>query len=83
MCQFVLLPLLTSTYRSYLDLSVDSNRSVLGRMQTEHSCLRQVDDWSTHHGAENATIADGEGASSHIFNREFPITGLGGRSILD
>jgi hypothetical protein len=45
-------------------------------MQTEHTSLGQVYDGRTHHGAEDSTVADGEGAASHVFDRELVISRL-------
>ena len=67
---------ITQTYRSNLDLPSDSYRSLLDRMQPEHSSLGQVDDWRAHHRSKDAAVADGEGATSHVFERELVVACL-------
>lgn len=63
-------------HRADLDLAVDSDRALLDGMQAEHSTLGQVDDRSTHEGAKDTAVADGEGTTSHVFDGELAITGL-------
>ena len=49
-------------------LAVDGHRTVEDAMHAEDGRLGGVDDGCAKHGAKHAAIADGEGASVHIFN---------------
>ena len=49
------------------DLTAYDYGSYLGSMHAKNSTLGHVDDWSTHHAAEDTTVCDGESAASHIF----------------
>ena len=59
-----------------LNLAIDGDWAVFDGMKTKHCSLRQVDNWGAHHRTENATIADGEGTASHIFDCELVVTSL-------
>ncbi len=59
-----------------LDLTVDSNGTVLGGVEAEDGRLGKVDDGGTHQGAKDAAVADGESAASHIFDRELAVASL-------
>lgn len=59
-----------------LDLAVDGNGLLLDGVQAENGGLGQVDDGGAHEGAEDATVGDGEGAASHVFDGELVVTGL-------
>lgn len=56
-------------HRTDFDFAIDSHGTFLDRMKSEHSCLWQVDNRSSHKGAEDTTVADGECAASHVLNR--------------
>lgn len=60
-----------------LDLTVDGNRTVLDCVKAENSSLRKIDDGSAHQGSENTPVADGEGATSHVFNSKLVVASLG------
>ena len=61
---------------SSLDLSIDDNSPFLNSVETKDSSLWKVDDWGPHQGAEDTTVRDSEGSSSHILNGELVVTGL-------
>lgn len=63
-------------HRANLDLSVDSDGALLDSMETQNCALGKVDDRSTHQGAEDAAVADGESAASHVLNGELTIASL-------
>jgi hypothetical protein len=71
------------THRSDLNLAIDNNRSFFDSVQAKDGCLWQVDDWSSHHGAENPAVADGVGTPSHVFDGEFSIPSLPYVSVCD
>lgn len=57
-------------------LAVDGHRPVEDAVHAQNGGLRGVDDGCAEHGAEHAPVADGEGASVHIFNSELVVTSL-------
>lgn len=63
-------------HRSDLDFAVDGHGLVFDRVQAEDSGLREIDDGGAHEGAEDAAVADGEGAAGHVFDCEFVVAGL-------
>ena len=65
-----------STYWSDLNFAIYGNWLVFDRMQTQHTSLRKIDDRSSHERAENASIADCEGTSSHVFDGQFVVPSL-------
>jgi hypothetical protein len=60
-----------------LHLAVDGNGAFLDGVEAEHGGLRQVDDGSAHQGTKDAAVADGEGTTGHVLDRELAVTGLG------
>jgi hypothetical protein len=61
-------------YRASLDLVSNADWAVLNGMHTENGALRRVDDGSSHHRAEDSTIGNSKGATSHIFKTNLAIT---------
>ena len=53
------------------------NGSHLGGVHTEDGTLGHVDDRSTHHRAEDATVGDGEGATGKILKSDLAFASLG------
>jgi len=64
------------THWPNLNLAVNSNRSFFCCMQSEYSCLWQVNDWRSHHWTKDAAVADGEATSCHIFDGELVVSSL-------
>lgn len=58
-------------------LAIDGHRSVEDAMHAQDGRLRGVDDGCAKQGAKHTTVADGEGASIHIFNSKLIVTSLG------
>lgn len=58
------------------DLATDDDGSHLGGVHAKDSALRRVDDRGAHHGAENATIGDGESATGHVLNGDLAFASL-------
>mmetsp|Transcript_3365 Transcript_3365/g.5630 ORF Transcript_3365/g.5630 Transcript_3365/m.5630 type:complete len:266 (-) Transcript_3365:648-1445(-) len=54
----------------------DADGSVLGGVHSEDGALRRVDNRSSHHGSKNAAVGDGEGASSHVLQRDLILASL-------
>ena len=63
-------------HRPDLDFAVDGYGFVFDGVQAEDRGLRKVDDGCAHEGAEDAAVADGEGAAGHVFDGEFVVAGL-------
>lgn len=63
-------------HRSDFNLAVDGDGLVLDGVETEDGGLGKVDDGGAHERAKDATVADGEGSSGHVFNGELVVTGL-------
>lgn len=63
-------------HRSSLDLAIDDDSALLHSMEPKDGGLREVDNGRTHQRAENATVADSEGPTSHVLNSQLPIPGL-------
>jgi hypothetical protein len=59
------------------DLSGDNNWLLVDSMQSKNCCLRQIDDWSSHQGAKDSSIADSEASTGHILDCELVVTSLG------
>lgn len=62
------------THNSYL--AIDGHRSVEDAVHAQDGRLWGVDDGCTKHGAKHAAVADGKGASVHIFNSKLIFTSL-------
>jgi len=62
-----------------LNLAASDNGAHLGGVHAEDSGLRHVDDRSSHHGAEDATVGDGEGATGKVFQSNLAVTSLQGQ----
>ena len=58
------------------DFAVDSDGLVLDGVEAEHGGLREIDDRGAHQRAEDAAVADGEGAAGHVLDRELAVAGL-------
>jgi hypothetical protein len=58
------------------NLSIDNNCLVVDGMQSKNCSLRKVDDWGSHQRAEDSSITDGEGSTSHILDCELVVTSL-------
>lgn len=63
-------------HRPDLDLAVDGDRLLLDGVQAEHGGLREVDDGRAHERAEDAAVADGEGAAGHVLDGELVVARL-------
>mmetsp|Transcript_3050 Transcript_3050/g.3579 ORF Transcript_3050/g.3579 Transcript_3050/m.3579 type:complete len:268 (-) Transcript_3050:528-1331(-) len=59
------------------DLGALYDRADLGGVHAEDGALRHVDDGGAHHGAENATVRDGEGATGEILKCDLAVASLG------
>lgn len=59
-----------------LNLAIDDNWALLSGMKTKHGALGKVDDGGAHEGTEDTTVADGEGAASHVLNSELAVASL-------
>mmetsp|Transcript_72386 Transcript_72386/g.117430 ORF Transcript_72386/g.117430 Transcript_72386/m.117430 type:complete len:222 (+) Transcript_72386:339-1004(+) len=57
-------------HRADFNFSVDYVRPFDGGVHPQNSALRLVDNRGRHHGAENATVRNGEGASRHILQSQ-------------
>lgn len=57
--------------KRHTNLSFKSNRPVKDTMHSQDRWLRRIDDWCTQEGPKDSTVTDGEGASIHIFYRQF------------
>jgi hypothetical protein len=64
------------SYRSNLDFAINGHRTLLDGMEAKHCSLRQIDDGSSHHAAEDTTVADSVGAACHVLNCELAVTCL-------
>lgn len=58
------------------DFAVDSYGLVLDSVESEYRSLREVDDRGSKHGAEDTAVGDGEGAASHVFDRQLVVACL-------
>lgn len=47
-------------------------------MHAQNGALRRINDGRAHEGAKHAAIGDGEGATRHVFERQFALLSLGG-----
>ena len=61
---------------SRLDLISDDDSSIFGGVHSEDGALRWVDDWSSHHGAEDTSVGDGETSACHILKGDLALSGL-------
>lgn len=53
---------------SDLNFAVDHNWAFLYCVQAQNSCLREVDDRSSHERAENPAVADCKGSARHVLD---------------
>ena len=63
-------------HRADNNLAVHNDWLILDSMEPKNSCLRKVDDWSTHQRAEDSTVADGESTTGHILNCQLAFASL-------
>lgn len=58
------------------DLSADGDRPVEDAVHAQDGGLWGVDDGGAEHGPKHAAVADGEGSSVHVLDRQLVLAGL-------